>query len=218
MLGNLRLRIKKQSSDSIANYKYELDKPVAGKVQEINIEFSLEPNERGKGLSFTHDIASKSFPPEFIKNSENGFKDALVSGFLAGYELTDIKIKLKKLICNVEETTEHGVKLCSLLAMREVLNKVNIELLEPIFKVEIVSPEEFTGSIVSDINTRRGRVLNMEPSKNGQIINSLVPLNELFGYSTALRSVSQGRASYSMMFSSYEIAAKSIKDKLTGKI
>jgi elongation factor G len=217
-VGKPQVTYKETILDGIKNYKYELDKPVAGKVQEIKIEFDILENERGSGVVFNHMIPPKMYPPEFIKNSENGFKDALISGYLAGYELTDIKINLKKLECITEETTEHGIKLCSLLAIREILNKLKIELLEPVFRVEIVSPEEYTGSIVSDINSRRGRVLNMEPSNNGQIINCLAPLNELFGYSTALRSVSQGRASYSMLFSSYEVAPKSIKDKLTGII
>lgn len=215
-VGKPQVSYKETILNSKDRISYTYDKPIAGRVQPVKIVFDIKANDRGSGFVFTNHIANGLVPPEFIRNAESGFKDAMTSGFLAGYQMTDISVDLQKIEILEEDTIETAAKLAALFGFRDVIKELNLELLEPMFKVEIITPDEFMGSVVSDLNTRRGQVLNMQQSGNGQVVNAIAPLSELFGYSTALRSSSQGRASYNMQFEKYEIAPQQVKEKIIG--
>lgn len=217
-VGRPQVTYKETISSPIKHYHYIFDKEAQGKAQYADIRFSVEPNNRGEGFKFVNKVNSNSILPEFIAAAKSGFSDALSAGQLAGYEVTDISVSLESAVASEEISSEHSFKLAALIGIQEALRSNPIELLEPLFKVEVITPDDFLGSVVGDLNTRRGKVLNMAPSKSGQIINALVPLNELFGYSTGLRSATQGRASYNMEFHSFDFTTKQIKEKITGKI
>ena len=214
-VGKPQVAYKETISSSATNISYTYDKPSAGEEQYARILFDIEPNTRGNGFEFINKVVSDEHA-EFIKECETGFRESMVAGMLAGYEMTDVKITLNSIDVDDETSTPLSFKLAAMFGFKDALRTMELELLEPLFDVEVITPDEFMGGVVGDLNARRGRVNSMEPGANGQIVNGLAPLSELFGYSTDLRSVSQGRAVYTMQFNSYDIAPTSVKNKILG--
>ena len=186
-----------------------------GQYGDVWIEFT--PNEPGGGFEFENAIVGGVVPREYIPAVEAGLKDSMANGVLAGYELIDVKAKLFDGSYHDVDSSEMAFKVAASLALKEAAKKCNPVILEPIMKVEVVMPEEYLGDIMGDITSRRGRVEGMEARGNAQVVSAPVPLSEMFGYATSLRSSTQGRGTYSMVFDHYEEVPKSISEEIIKK-
>lgn len=187
-------------SQIIEEYRYE--KSHGGKNQTGFVKISLEPNENNAGSEVVNEVSNAKIHKLILESALNGLKDSLQMG-MQGFPLVDVKVKLLDVEYIENLTTELGTKIAASNAVKEALRKVGTVMLEPIFKVEIVSPEQYVGDIISDLNSRKGRINSLDAKGSLQIIDGQSPLSNLFGYVTALRSLSQGRASYTMTFSHY---------------
>jgi len=186
-----------------------------GQYGDVWIEFS--PNEEGKGFEFENAIVGGVVPREYIPAVEAGLKDAMERGVLAGYPMVDIKAKLFDGSYHDVDSSEMAFKIAASLALKAAAAKCQPVLLEPVMRVEVVIPEEYLGDIMGQITARRGRVEGMEARGNAQVVRAMVPLSEMFGYATALRSSTQGRGVFTMHFDHYEEVPKSISDEIIKK-
>jgi elongation factor G len=177
----------------------------------------IEPNEPGKGYEFVNGIKGGSIPKEFIKPIDQGVQGALELGILAGYPIVDVKVTLFDGSYHDVDSNEMAFKFAGSIAFKEAARKASPVLLEPVMAVEVTVPEEFMGTIIGDINSRRGRIEGMEHAAGSQVIKAIVPLKEMFGYVNDIRSSTQGRASYSMQFARYEEAPRMIADEIIGR-
>ncbi len=177
----------------------------------------IEPNEPGKGYEFINEIKSGAVPKEYIKPIDQGVQGAIELGILAGYPLVDIKVTLFDGSYHDVDSNEMAFKFAGSIAFKEAARKASPVLLEPVMAVEVTVPEEHMGTIIGDINSRRGRIEGMEHAGGSQIIKAIVPLKEMFGYVNDIRSSTQGRASYSMQFARYEEAPRMIADEIINK-
>jgi elongation factor G len=182
-----------------------------------HVKIRLEPNEPGKGFEFINDIKGGVVPREYIKPTEQGIREAMLGGVLAGYEVVDFKATLFDGSYHDVDSNEMAFKIAGSMAFKEAVKKASPVLLEPMMAVEVTVPEEHMGTIIGDINSRRGRIEGMEHSGGSQVIKAMVPLKEMFGYVNDIRSSTQGRASYSMQFAHYEEAPRMISDEIIGR-
>jgi elongation factor G len=189
-----------------------------GRGQYGHAEVKIEPAEPGTGFEFVNAIVGGVIPREYIKPVEEGIKEAMEGGVLAGYELVDVKATLHYGSYHEVDSSEMAFKIAGSMAFKDAAKKAAPALLEPIMKVEIVAPEEYMGSITGDINSRRGRIERIDARPGTQVITSLVPLSQMFGYSTDLRSMTQGRATYTMHFHRYEEAPRSVREEIIAKV
>ncbi len=189
-----------------------------GRGQYGHVKIIVEPNEPGKGFEFINKIVGGSIPKEFISPVEKGITEALETGVLAGFEVQDVKVTLYDGSYHDVDSSEMAFKIAGSMAFKEGCQKASPVLLEPIMKVEVVVPEEFMGPVVGDLNSRRGRIETTEPRAGSQVVTAVVPLSEMFGYSTDLRSKTQGRATYSMHFFHYEQAPKLVSEEIIAKV
>lgn len=186
-----------------------------GQFGHVWIEF--EPNEEGAGFEFENAIVGGVVPREYIPAVQAGLEDALENGVLAGFPLIDIKAKLFDGSYHDVDSNEMAFKVAASMALKNAVSKCNPVLLEPIMKVEVVIPEEYMGDIMGDITSRRGRVEGMEARGNAQVVRAMVPLAEMFGYATALRSNTQGRGTFTMFMDHYEEVPKSVSEEIIKK-
>ncbi|MCW1927986.1 elongation factor G [Bhargavaea beijingensis] len=186
-----------------------------GQFGHVWIEFS--PNEEGAGFEFENGIVGGVVPREYVPAVEAGVKDALENGVVAGFPVIDVKAKLFDGSYHDVDSSEMAFKIAASMAVKNAAAKVNPVLLEPMMKVEVVIPEEYMGDIMGDITSRRGRVEGMEARGNAQVVRAMVPLSEMFGYATSLRSNTQGRGTFSMVFDHYEEVPKSIREEIVKK-
>ncbi|MBN8253724.1 elongation factor G [Priestia flexa] len=186
-----------------------------GQFGHVWIEF--EPNEEGKGFEFENKIVGGVVPREYIPAVQAGLEDALQNGVLAGYPVIDVKAALVDGSYHDVDSSEMAFKIAASMALKNAVSKCNPVILEPMMKVEVVIPDEYLGDIMGDITSRRGRVEGMEARGNAQVVRAFVPLSEMFGYATALRSNTQGRGNYSMHFDHYEEVPKSISEEIIKK-
>ncbi|TXD35102.1 elongation factor G [Lujinxingia vulgaris] len=199
-------------------HREKLEKQSGGKGMFAEVEIKLSPNERGQGITFEESIKGGAIPKEFFGAIERGVREATEAGAIAGYPVVDIHVELVDGAFHEVDSNEMAFKICALMAVKSAIRDADPQLLEPMMSVEIVTPEEFMGDVIGDINARRGSVGGMEPRAGSQVISAQVPLSAMFGYSTDLRSRSQGRASYSMHFSHYEIVPKAISEALINRM
>ncbi|HZI57509.1 MAG TPA: elongation factor G [Verrucomicrobiae bacterium] len=183
-----------------------------------HVKLRIDPNEMGKGFEFINEIKSGSVPREFFKPIEQGIKQAMEGGVLAGYEMVDIKVTLYDGSYHEVDSDEMAFKIASSMGFKEAARKASPVLLEPIMSVEVVVPEEFMGVIIGDLNSRRGRIEGIEHRAGSQVIKSLVPLAEMFGYATNMRSNTQGRATFSMHFAHYDEAPRAVTEEIVAKV
>ncbi|MBZ5532781.1 MAG: elongation factor G [Acidobacteriia bacterium] len=183
-----------------------------------HVKLRIDPNEMGKGFEFINEIKSGSVPREFFKPIEQGIKQAMEGGVLAGYEMVDIKVTLYDGSYHEVDSDEMAFKIAASMGFKEAARKASPVLLEPIMSVEVVVPEEFMGTIIGDLNSRRGRIEGVEHRAGSQVIKSLVPLAEMFGYATNMRSSTQGRATFSMHFAHYDEAPRSVTEEIVSKV
>ncbi len=177
----------------------------------------LSPSEPGKGYEFNNDIKGGSIPKEYIKPIDQGIREAMESGVLAGYPMVDVTVSLYDGSYHDVDSNEMAYKIAGSMAFKEAARKASPVLLEPVMAVEVTVPEEFVGTIIGDINSRRGRIESLEHAAGSQLVKAIVPLKEMFGYVNDIRSSTQGRASYSMQFARYEEAPRMIADEIIGR-
>ena len=177
----------------------------------------MEPLERGKGDEFENKIVGGTIPREFIPGIEKGIKEAKNSGVLAGYPVVDFKVILYDGSYHDVDSSEIAFKVAASMAFRQAMSKASPVLLEPIMKVVVETPEEFMGDVIGDLSSRRGRILGMEAENEKQEISAEVPLGRMFGYATDLRSMSTGRASYTMEFECYREVPQNAQDAIIEK-
>ncbi len=188
-----------------------------GRGQYGHAKIRLEPQEPGLGYEFVNDIVGGSVPKEFIKPIDQGIREALEGGVLAGYEMVDVKATLYDGSYHDVDSNEMAFKIAGSMAFKEAARKASPVLLEPVMAVEVVTPEDYAGAIMGDLSSRRGRIEGMEHRAGSQVIKAIVPLAEMFGYATHMRSSTQGRAEYSMHFARYEEAPRSVAEEIIAK-
>jgi len=188
-----------------------------GHGQYGHVWLRLEPKERATGFEFSDEIKGGTIPKEFIPGIEKGIKEAMEAGILAGYPVVDVKAAVYDGSFHDVDSSEIAFKIASSMAFRNGMGQASPVLLEPIMKVEVITPDEYMGDVMGDLNSRRGRILGMESRKGKQIINAEVPLGEMFGYATELRSLTKGRANYSMQFEVYREVPKSVQENIVSK-
>ncbi len=188
-----------------------------GRGQYGHVWVKFSPNEEGAGFEFENNIVGGVVPREYVPSVEEGIKESMEAGVLAGYPLIDIKASLYDGSHHEVDSNEMAFKIAGSMALRAAKNKCAPVLLEPMMKVEIVVPEEYMGDIMGDVTSRRGRVEGMEARGTAQLVKAFVPLAEMFGYATALRSNTQGRGTYTMVFDHYEEVPKSIAEEIIKK-
>jgi elongation factor G len=182
-----------------------------------HVKIRIEPNETGKGFEFSNDIKGGVVPKEYIKPTEQGIREALQGGILAGYEVVDVKVSLYDGSYHDVDSNEMAFKIAGSMAFKEAARKASPVLLEPVMAVEVTVPEEFMGTIIGDLNSRRGRIEGVEHAGGSQIVKALVPLKEMFGYVNEIRGSTKGRASYTMHFARYEEAPRMISEEIIGR-
>ncbi len=188
-----------------------------GRGQYGHVWLELEPLESGTGFEFENKIVGGAIPKEYINPVENGVKEAMTNGVIAGYPVVDVKVTLYDGSFHEVDSSEMAFKIAGSMALQEGVRKANPVILEPIMKVEVFTPEDFMGDVMGDINSKRGRIQKMEDKFGSKVIDAHVPLGEMFGYSTTLRSMSQGRASYSMEFDHYEEVPGNVAEEIKKK-
>lgn len=193
-------------------------KQSGGRGQYGHVKIEVEPNEPGKGFEFIDDIVGGVIPREYITPVRQGIESALKNGVIAGYPLEDIKVRLFDGSYHEVDSNEMAFKIAASMALQNAAKKADPVLLEPIFSIEVVVPEDYLGEVIGDLNSRRGKITGILPRKDAQVVSGFVPLSEMFGYATDLRSLTQGRAIYSMQFSHYEKVSESISKELIANV
>jgi len=189
-----------------------------GRGQYGHAKIYLDPQPPGTGYEFVNDIVGGSVPKEFIKPIDQGIQEALEGGVLAGYPMVDVKATLFDGSYHDVDSNEMAFKIAGSMAFKEAARKASPVLLEPVMAVEVVTPEDYAGTIMGDLSSRRGRIEGMEHRAGSQVIKAIVPLAEMFGYATHMRSSTQGRAEYSMHFARYEEAPRSVAEEIIAKV
>jgi elongation factor G len=189
-----------------------------GRGQYGHAKIRLEPQPPGKGYEFLNEIVGGAVPREYIKPIDQGIREAMEGGVLAGYEMVDVKATLYDGSYHEVDSSEMAFKIAGSMAFKEAARKASPVLLEPVMHVEVVVPEDFAGAIMGDLSSRRGRIEGMEHRAGSQVIKAIVPLAEMFGYATHMRSSTQGRATYSMHFARYEEAPRSVAEEIIARV
>jgi elongation factor G len=192
-------------------------KQSGGRGQYGHVWLRMEPNEAGKGFEFIDEIKGGVVPREYIPAVEKGLQDSLGAGVLAGYPVVDVKVALFDGSYHDVDSNENAFKMAASIAFKDGMRKANAVLLEPMMSVEVETPADFMGNVVGDLSSRRGMIQGMDDTMGFKIIRAEVPLAEMFGYSTILRSATQGRATYTMEFKHYAEAPKSVAEAIINK-
>ena len=201
----------------VDKYEYTHKKQSGGSGQYGRVIIKLEPQEAGKGYEFVNAVTGGRIPREYIPAVDAGVKESLAFGPLAGYPLEDVKVTLLDGAYHDVDSSELAFKIAGAMAMKEAARKADPALLEPLMYVEVTTPEEYLGTVIGDINSRRGHVQGMDEAHGNQVVRALVPLSEMFGYVGDLRSKTSGQASYAMEFHSYGECPKSVADEIVAK-
>ena len=204
----------KETIKSNANVDYKYAKQSGGKGQYGHVKINIEPNESGKGYEFINSVVGGAIPKEYIPAVDAGIKGAMEAGVLAGYQVVDVKVELYDGSYHEVDSSEMAFKLAGSMAFKEAMRKANPVILEPIMKVTVIAPDDYLGTVIGDLNSRRGQILGQETRPGAVQVDCLVPLSEMFGYSNDLRSKTQGRGQYSMEPHSYIEVPKSISEKI----
>jgi elongation factor G len=188
-----------------------------GRGQYGHVWLTLEPNEQGKGYEFINGVVGGSVPREYVPAVDKGIKEAVETGVVAGYPVVDVKVTLFDGSSHDVDSNENAFKMAASMAFKDGMRKASPTLLEPMMAVEVETPEDFMGNVVGDLSSRRGMIQGMDDMPTGKVIKAEVPLAEMFGYSTTLRSLSQGRATYTMEFKHYTEAPKNVAEAVINK-
>ena len=199
------------------DYEEKYVKQSGGRGQYGHVVFKIIPQEPGKGYEFENKIVSGKIPKEYIPACDKGFKEAMSRGILAGYPVVDVKVSLYDGSYHDVDSSEMAFKICASIGFKNAAKTADPVLLEPIMKVEVVSPEEFLGDIMGDLNSRRGLIQGQSDRGQAKVIDALVPLASMFGYATDIRSMTQGRANYSMEFEHYDKVPRNVAEEIIEK-
>jgi elongation factor G len=192
-------------------------KQSGGRGQYGHVWLKLEPNETGKGNEFVNGIIGGTVPREFIPAIEKGVKEACETGVMAGYPVVDVKVTLFDGSYHDVDSDEISFRMASIFGFKDGFRKAKPVILEPIMKVEVVTPEDYMGDVIGDLNRRRGQIQGMEDTPAGKTVTAEVPLAEMFGYATTVRSMSQGRATFTMEFSKYMEVPANVAEAIISK-
>jgi elongation factor G len=206
-------------------YRETISKPVeriqgkfvrqtGGSGQYGDAVINLSPQQPGAGYEFVDKIVGGKIPKEYIPAVDSGIKEAMGSGILAGYPVVDVKVELVEGSYHEVDSSERAFKIAGSMAFKEAMKRAKPTLLEPTMAVEVTTPEEYLGDVMGNLNSRRGRIESMNPLGNAQVVKASVPLSEMFGYATDLRSMTQGRADFTMQFDRYEEVPQSIASEI----
>jgi len=215
-VGKPQVAYRESISKSI-EHETRYAKQSGGRGQYAHVFLRMEPLARGAGFEFVDEIKGGSVPREFIPSVQKGVEDALGGGVIAGYPMVDVRVTLFDGSYHDVDSSEFAFKAAAGQAFREGCRDAGVDLLEPVMAVEIVTPEDYMGNVSGDVNSRRGVILGIEDTPAGKLIKSEIPLAKMFGYATALRSATQGRASYSMQFEKYAKAPKDVVDAIVNR-
>jgi elongation factor G len=199
---------------AIEKVDYRHVKQTGGKGQYAHVVINLEPTGPGGGYEFVDLIKGGKIPREYIPSVDAGIEEALDQGIIAGYPLVDVRAILTDGSYHDVDSSEMAFKIAGSMALQEAARKAGVKILEPIMEVEVTTPDDYMGDVIGDLNSRRGKVEGMTQRGNSQVIRAQVPMSEMFGYATDLRSKTQGRATYSMQFHSYQDVPDSIADDI----
>jgi elongation factor G len=209
----------KEAITGTTQHRETYKKQTGGRGKFADIQIIISPNDEGKtGLQFVNEISGGSIPREFIPSVEKGFAAAMVNGVLAGYPLQDMKVRLIDGSFHAVDSDALSFEICAKSAFREALPKCKPVLMEPIMKIEILTPEENMGDVIGDMNRRRGQLLGMDTRAGSQVIKATVPLSEMFGYVTQLRTITSGRATSTMEFDHYAEAPRNVQEEVVAKV
>ncbi len=213
-VGKPQVAYRETIRKGIEKVRYQHVKQSGGRGQYAHVVISLEPTGPGGGYEFIDRIKGGSIPREFIPSVDAGIEGALDQGILAGYPLVDVRAILTDGSSHDVDSSEMAFKIAGSMALQDAARKAGVKLLEPVMDVEVTTPEEYMGDVIGDLNGRRGKVEGMAQRGNSQVIDAQVPMSEMFGYATDLRSKTQGRATYSMQFNSYQDVPQSIAEEI----
>lgn len=202
---------------SIADVEGKYIKQSGGRGQYGHVYIKLEPNETGKGFEFKNKIVGGAIPKEYIPAVGEGIEEALQNGVVAGYPVVDVRVELYDGSYHDVDSSELAFKIAGSMAAQDAVRKANPVILEPVMKVEITTPEDYMGDVIGDVNSKRGRIESIDDRVNHKVIQAFIPLSEMFGYATSLRSMTQGRASYAMEFDHYAEVPNSVAENLSQK-
>ena len=195
--------------------EYKYSKQSGGRGQYGHVKIRVNPLEPGEGYKFENKTVGGSVPKEYIGPVDQGIQGAMQSGIVAGYPVVDVAVELYDGSYHEVDSSEMAFKMAASMAFKDAMKKGNAVLLEPIFAVEVVTPDDYMGDVMGDLNSRRGMIQGMEERNGAQVVRAHVPLSEMFGYSTDLRSTTQGRATYTMIFDHYAQVPGSVAKKIT---
>lgn len=207
----------KETIKKLAQAEGKFIRQTGGRGQYGHVVIDVEPLERGQGFIFENAIVGGIIPKEFIPAVEQGIREAMQSGVLAGYPVVDVKVRLFDGSYHEVDSSEMAFKIAGSIAFKEAVKKANPVLLEPIMEVEVETPDDYVGDVIGDLNSRRGKIMGMENKGVITVVKALVPLAEMFGYATTLRSLTQGRGTFIMKFSHYDEVPQSIAEQIIGE-
>jgi len=216
-IGKPRVAYRETITRKVEDVEGKFIRQSGGRGQYGHVVLDMEPNEEGGGFVFEDKITGGSIPKDYIGPVEDGIKEAMENGIQAGYPVVDIKVTLKDGSFHEVDSSEMAFKIAGSMAFRQAAKRARPVILEPVMEVEVVVPEDYMGDVIGDLNGRRGKIEGMERRANAQVVNAYVPLSEMFGYATDLRSKTQGRATYTMQFSHYEKTPKSVAKEILGE-
>ncbi|MCH8157241.1 MAG: elongation factor G, partial [Nitrospinae bacterium] len=207
----------KETINKVVEHEFKYAKQTGGRGQYAHVEIRVEPREAGTGFEFVNKVVGGAIPKEYIPAVQKGILESMARGILCGYNVVDVGVTLLDGSYHEVDSSEMSFKIASSIAFKEACNRANPVLLEPVMEVEVVTPEEFMGDVIGGLNAKRGKVKELSDRAGAKVIRAEVPLSGMFGYSTDLRSATQGRANFSMEFSKYEPVPAAIAEELVAK-
>ena len=216
-VGKPQVAYRETAGKAVTHAEGKFVRQSGGRGQYGHAVIDMEPNEQGKGYEFVNAIVGGVVPKEYIPSNDKGIREALNSGVIAGYPVVDIKVTLVDGSYHEVDSSEAAFKIAGSMAIKDALKKSDPVLLEPVESVEVETPEQYMGDVMGNLSSRRGKIEGMEDRRDTKVIRAKVPLGEMFGYATDLRSQTQGRASYTMQFDSYEPVPKAVRDEIVAK-
>ena len=216
-IGKPRVAYRETITRKVEGVEGKFIRQSGGRGQYGHVILDMEPQDEGGGFVFEDKITGGAIPRDYIGPVEDGIEEAMENGIQAGYPVVDVKVTLKDGSFHEVDSSEMAFKIAGSMAFREAAKRARPVILEPVMEVEVVVPEDYMGDVIGDLNGRRGKIEGMERRANAQVVNAYVPLSEMFGYATDLRSKTQGRATYTMQFSHYEKTPKSVAKEILGE-
>jgi elongation factor G len=217
-VGKPQVAYRETAGNAVTEVEGKFVRQTGGHGQYGHVVFNLEPQQPGAGFVFENKTVGGSVPKEYVNAVGKGVEDSLESGVLAGYPIVDVKVTLVDGSYHEVDSSEMAFKIAASMGFKEAMRKAAPKILEPMMEVEVNTPDDFMGDVIGDLSSRRGHIEGMEPRGNAQVIRAKVPLSEMFGYATDLRSSTQGRAAYTMQFKAYEAVPKAIADEIVSKV